>query len=59
LDEDYATSSIDSIRKTLKLLYEYIMEQQTIGHYPEVVKRNLFEKIVVQPERVARQGDTR
>ena len=35
------------------------MEQQTIGHYPEVVKKNLFEKIVVQPERVARQGDTR
>jgi integrase len=58
LDEDYATSSIDSIRKTLKLLYEYIMEQQKIGHYPDVVKKNLFERIVIQPERVARQGLT-
>jgi len=58
LDEDYATGSIDSIRKALKQLYGYIMEQQTAGHYPEVIKKNLFEKIVVQPERVARQGLT-
>lgn len=57
-DEDYATSSIDRIRLAVKLLYDYIIEQQRLGHYPEVVKKNLFERIVIQPERVARQGLT-
>lgn len=58
LDEDYATSGIDRIRKALKQLYDYIKEQQAEGNYPEVVKKNLFEKIVIQPERAARQGLT-
>lgn len=57
LDEDKTTLTIDTYRKMMKALFDYIMDEQEKLNV-KVVPQNYFAKVIVTPLRVARSALT-
>jgi integrase len=57
LDEDKTTLTIDTYRKMMKALFDYIMDEQEKLNV-KVVPQNYFAKVIVTPLRVTRSALT-